>query len=394
VISPPLLAVYNYDSKLPSSVMWNAGAQMALPWSSSLDVSYVGTHSYNVLAYGASSTSVIQSELDLNAPDLGTAYLPQYQNPTLAASAIPGATALPTDLLRPYRGLGIIFSSWGRFWTQYDAIQTAFSRRFSHGWQAGLNWTWSLRYVGDTTSPLHFIHNADGSLSTDPRQAQLDAVLNNAGNRPHTIKGNFVWQLPKLGGSGNAAKALGAVVNGWQLSGVFTGGSGVPYDAIYSYQSNGSNVNLTGSPDYYARIVTNGKQGSGCSSNQYQQFSTAAYSGPTYNSIGIESGANLMHFCTLHTMDLTVNRMIPLGGNRNLQLRVDAFNVFNSLIFNAVQTTMQLNSPATPTTVTNSQYSADGTLNPARLTPQTAGFGAATGAQSLRTVQVQVRFLF
>jgi len=49
---------------------------------------------------------------------------------------------------------------------------------------------------------------------------------------------------------------------------------------------------------------------------------------------------------------------------------------------------------ATPTTVTNSQYNADGTLNQARLTPQTSGFGAATAAQSLRTVQVQVRFLF
>ena len=89
---------------------------------------------------------------------------------TLAASAIPGATALPTDLLRPYRGLGIIYSSWGRFWQQYDSIQTSYNRRFSHGWQAGLNWTWSLRSIGNTSSPLHFIHNADGTISDDPHQ--------------------------------------------------------------------------------------------------------------------------------------------------------------------------------------------------------------------------------
>jgi hypothetical protein len=55
---------------------------------------------------------------------------------------------------------------------------------------------------------------------------------------------------------------------------------------------------------------------------------------------------------------------------------------------------MQLNNPAAPTTVTNNQYNADGTLNPARLTPQNAGFGAATGAQAMRTAQVQVRFQF
>ena len=33
----------------PSSLQWNAGLQMTLPWSSSLDVAYVGQHSYHVL---------------------------------------------------------------------------------------------------------------------------------------------------------------------------------------------------------------------------------------------------------------------------------------------------------------------------------------------------------
>jgi hypothetical protein len=183
-------------------------------------------------------------------------------------------------------------------------------------------------------------------------------------------------------------------VNNWQLSGVFTGGSGVPYDARYSYQSNGSNVNLTGSPNYLARIVLNGDPGSGCSDNQYKQFNTAAYSGPTYRSIGNESGANLLRGCSLHVMDLSIARSIPIPGGRSVQFRFDMFNTFNSLIYNAVQFTEQLASPAAPSTVTNNQYLADGTLNPARVTPQTAGFGAATGAQSMRTAQLQVRFQF
>ena len=29
---PPALYVYEYDSKLPSSLQWNAGVQMMLPW--------------------------------------------------------------------------------------------------------------------------------------------------------------------------------------------------------------------------------------------------------------------------------------------------------------------------------------------------------------------------
>ncbi len=58
------------------------------------------------------------------------------------------------------------------------------------------------------------------------------------------------------------------------------------------------------------------------------------------------------------------------------------------------QTQATFNSPATPTTVTNFQYSADGTVNPACLQPQTAGFGAVTGAYPPRSAQLQVRFQF
>jgi hypothetical protein len=393
-LAPPLLAVFDYKSPLPSNLDWNAGVQMALPWSSALDVSYLGTHGYNLLAFGASGTTTVPSELDLNAPDLGAAYLPQYQDPTLAPSAIPGASAVNANLLRPYRGLGIIYTSWPRFWTQYDAIQTVFNRRFSHGWSAGLNWTLTLRYDGNTLSPLHFAHSASGVLTTAPQQAQLDALLSNVGLRRHIIKANWVWDLPKMGGSSTAARALGAVFNDWQLSGVFTAGSGVPYDATYSYQSNGTNTNLTGSPDYFARVVVTGNHGSGCSSNQYQQFNTAAYSGPTYGSIGNESGVNLLTSCSLHIVDMSLSRNIHVGSSRNVQLRVDAFNLFNFSIINASNTTETLASPAAPTTIVNAQYTSTGVLNPARVLPQNAGFGGATGAWSNRTVQAQIRFQF
>ena len=54
---------------------------------------------------------------------------------------------------------------------------------------------------------------------------------------------------------------------------------------------------------------------------------------------------------------------------------------------------MQLNSP-TDQTVRNSQYLANGELDPARLTPRNAGFGAVTGAQAMRSLQLQIRFGF
>jgi len=38
--------------------------------------------------------------------------------------------------------------------------------------------------------------------------------------------------------------------------------------------------------------------------------------------------------------------------------------------------------------------SPDGQLDPARLTPRTAGFGAATSAAAMRSIQLQLRLQF
>ncbi len=62
-------------------------------------------------------------------------------------------------------------------------------------------------------------------------------------------------------GAGAAKKTVGYIVNDWQLSGVLTANSGTRYDLSYSYQSNGASRNITGSPDYGARIVYIGRSG-------------------------------------------------------------------------------------------------------------------------------------
>jgi hypothetical protein len=42
----------------------------------------------------------------------------------------------------------------------------------------------------------------------------------------------------------------------------------------------------------------------------------------------------------------------------------------------------------------NSQILQNGSIDPARLTPRNTGFGAATGAQNMRNLQLMVRFGF
>ena len=111
---------------------------------------------------------------------------------------------------------------WPRFHTKYDSIQTSFNRRFRNGWQAGVNWTLGLRFEGNTLSPQHLVHNADGTIGLASYQEANDELLSNVGLRRHLIKGNFVWDLPNVESSTGAMKVISALANDWQLSGIFT----------------------------------------------------------------------------------------------------------------------------------------------------------------------------
>ena len=394
--APASLNIFQYDAKIPSSTQWNLGIQMQLPSAMALDVSYVGNHGFNLLQSPRGNTAV----MDLNAVDFGAAYLPQNQDPTLAASTVPGATALLVDQLRSYTGYGAIFYFLPAYESTYHSIQTSLNRRMRNGLQFGVNYTYSASFTGNAGvqngTPglgLRLNHNPDGSYTVRDDQAAYEELNKDMGNRPHIIKANAVWELPRLSDSTSAMKALGYVVNNWQLSGVLTAGSGAPYDVTFQYNASGAPINLTGSPSYNGKVVITGDPGSGCSSDPYRQFNTAAFSGPTYGSVGLESGRNLMMSCADKTVDLAIARNFPLGGSRSAQFRIDLFNVFNTVVYNARQTQLQLNSP-TDQTVRNPQYNADGSLVQTRLTPQNAGFGAVTGAQPMRSAQIQLRFQF
>jgi hypothetical protein len=385
-VGVPALVTIQYHASVPSSWQWNGGVQMTMPWATSLDVSYVGNHGFNRFGAFQGGTTV-----NLNAVDFGAAYLPQNQDPTLAATAVPGAQAYTDNLLRPFRGVSNINQNTTAFWDTYHSIQTSLNRRFRNGFAFGVNYTYGISFKGNTGLQQRLQHAADGTISIRADQAQYEALMQNLDRRPHIIKANAIWALPSV--PSGLGSIVGAALNDWQLSGVLTAGSAAAYDLSYSYDHDGKNVNLTGSPDYGPRIVYVGNPGSGCSSDPYRQFNTASVTGPQYHSLGMESGRNLLRGCMDKIVDLSVTREIRVGGDRTVQFRLDAFNAFNTVVINARQGQVQYNSP-TDLTVRNSQTLADGSLDPARSTPRTAGFGAATGAQTMRNLQVQIRFHF
>jgi hypothetical protein len=210
-----------------------------------------------------------------------------------------------------------------------------------------------------------------------------------------------VWDMPDIKSAGTAWRAVGLIINDWQLSGIWAGArrsgetsNSAAYTVGFSYQNGGSSTNLTGSPDYGARVKVIGDPGNGCSSDPLKQFNTAAFQGPAVGSVGLESGNSYLKGCFISKMDLAIARNIRLGGARNVQLRVDMFNAFNQSAITARNTTMNLTNPSDPNTITNLPFDANGNVIDSRSRPRGAGFGVATGYQNPRTVQMQIRFSF
>jgi hypothetical protein len=386
-LAAPVIAAFQYDGKLPTVYSYNVGIQRQLPWASAIDISYVGSKSRN-----------LNTQVNLNAPAYGVAYLPQNQDPTVGAcptangcaavSSVPGANALPVDFLRPYRGFGDIIQIQPTAYADYNSLQTSWNRRFVNGLSFGVNYVLG-KAMGTSSTDFPAGNNTYnpvviGMPRTDSAENQRKAnYMPLSTDRRHTLVANFVWALPKSAHGG----ATGAMLNGWQLSGVYTAGSGAPFTATYSIPGI-SAYTLTGTTRIEsARVVITGDPGSGHSSDPYKQFNPAAFTTPSVGSIGLESGTNNLTQAPMNILNLSISRMISLAQGRRLELRVDAFNALNTVNFTTVNTTLTVRSLTDPTP-TNLAEDANGkVVNP-------TGFGAVTNVAAARQVQLLVRLSF
>ena len=168
-----------------------------------------------------------------------------------------------------------------------------------------------------------------------------------------------------------------------------------PTTSASATTNNGGAQNLTGSPDYNARIYYIADPGSGCSSDQYRQFNVTAVSGPTYNSTQMESGRNRMRGCPDKRVDMSLSRDIRMGGNRRLEFRLDVFNAVRRGDLRPAQPEHQLQQPDRPHRPQLAVRWRMARSIPTRLVPRNAGFGAAT--RRVRDAQLcrsSVRFAF
>ena len=364
----PLLLYGQFQPHLRTqySTQYNLNIQRQLTSNLVLQLGYVGSQGHRLLAshdvnYGNAQTCVdMQNIADFYAegnPDLSAAYtcgqfyadssffLPANTIPDgysvhmpygSVSSVGPGNPDITLVGLRPYSspicepttGAGCpedgtpVFSSIFAEDTiansNYNSLQALLEKRFSHGLQAQVAYTWSKSFDQASSfegelNPLDF--HRTYSLS------QFDAR--------HRLVASYFWQLPIPQYSGFAGKVL----SGWDVSGIYTYQTGFPiritsssdnelmYSAFFEYP---------GEPDQVAPFHTGRTNTPG---GVYYFDGTTFSEDNTFGRIG---NARRTYCCgpPINNFDFALHKVLPLSEDKRFEFRAELFNLFNHPQFN------------------------------------------------------------
>jgi hypothetical protein len=344
-----------YAGKTPNPGTKNAslGLQHNF-WGTLVDVAYQGTFGIN-----RNLTD------NINAIPLYTDFSTAGIDPTQGVSSTTGQPAhLPTAIERSvYPGTGAVSIRTFNGRSAYNGLQVNVKRRLTKGllWTAA--YTYSHSFALNAYDPLV---SSDIARNWGPQGS----------DRRHVLALSYAYDLPKPGKMLNS-KPLGIFTDGWNLSGVTVYSTGAPFTPGFSWTDS---RDITGSPDEGARInvvgnpFSNVPAGTPGLPHGEIWFNPAAFASPAIGSIG-NAGVNIMQGPGYANFDMTIDRKINLHSEkRRLELKVEAFNVFNHVQFTGVNSTFQ--------------YSAVTNLN------TNANLGALTGERGARIMASEIRLVF
>ena len=304
---PLRLDLLQYDLKNPYRVQYNATFQRELGGRTTATVGYVGARGYDQLRnieYNQ-AVPVVQPDGSLFFPVGST-----RRNPAFASMR-----ERVTD---------------GQSW--YNGFVAGASRRFANSFSAQVSYT-----LGNSTDEgSQAVGSGDFANSFQPPYGAIASL--NKGPSDFDIRHNFtanaIWQLPFGNGTTGVVHALAA---GWQLSGIFTGHTGVPITPVLGFDRARA-LPRSGGAGQWADLA------SGCSSNPVlgnptEWFDVNCFALPAAGTIG-NLGRNTLRGPGYASLDFALFKNLSLGGSRHLQLRLESFNITNHVNLGLPSTTV------------------------------------------------------
>ncbi len=241
---------------------------------------------------------------------------------------------------------GNIFSSVG---TQasvgasnYNSLQVTLNKKFSHGLYFTTSYVWS-HALDDASS---FENSGFGARGTNPYNFALD-YGDSAFDARHRFVATYSYEIPNL--HNNVHWLPTPLVGGWQLTGISTFQTGFPItvadtgfrsltcDAL-SYYGCPDTANVLGpvNTTYDPRTQsfvnkTINPNNTGGPPNYW--FNPNNFARAPYGVLG-NAGRNFFHGPGIFDTDMSLIKTITFTENYRIELRADAFNVFNHTQFN------------------------------------------------------------
>ena len=294
-VQPPLVCVQNhyvlgnmYDRKTPYMVQYVFNVQRELDANTAFEIGYLGSRSKR-----------LERMFDAN-------------------EVTPGPGALTSR--RPYPEFTKIQEIGNVAEAEYNSLAMKLTRRLNRGLSVLVAYT--LAKSEDNGSGIRVL-NGDALFPQNSNCFECEWGLSIFDVR-HRFVTTLLYELPFGEGKrwANSGPA-GAVFGGWQISAIVNKSSGFPRDAAV-----GVDVPNTGAQTYRPNLVSGQDPNDGPETVQ-QWFNTAAFARPdafTYGNVG----RNIIIGPGIFNTDASILKNIMFGGGKSVQLRLEAFNLFNT----------------------------------------------------------------
>ncbi len=279
----PSVTGYDPNRNDPYSHQWNLTAEYAITNDLSLSTAYVGDHSLNLRR---------NENLNFINPATGT---------------------------RPIAGFSNVNIEMNNGQGNYHSLQVKLNQRYSRHLSGGVSYT-----LGHTIDDVQDY----GIFSTQPQDNNnLRAEKGNSSNDiRHNVSYQLVYELPFGKGRkylNHASGAVGAVVSGWQISGVGTIRSGIATSVLMGVNTFG-NGNLTNQrPNAVAGVSV---YAADKTINHW--LNPAAFSLPAAGTFG-NLGRNVFYGPGYAQEDLMLGKVTRIREKATVQFRAEVFNIFN-----------------------------------------------------------------
>lgn len=290
----------DFDPKSTYRMQYNLNLQRSLGSKLLANLAYVGSRGFNLWRESDANNAFPLSPDGTRFAPVAT---PRRRNPNFANIRFKTADA----------------SSF------YNALQLGLLARPSSDFRAQVSYTFG-KSTDDQSSSLGRTEFANGQARTiDPYNVKLNRGRSDFDVR-HSLAVNFNWDLPVGRGKKGVA---GVLLEGWQLSGILMAATGIPVSPIFTFdQDRDATTDNEQRPDFAPGVSSVPRV------SRTQLFDPALFVVPAVGTRG-NVGRNVIDGPEIMSFDPSLTKLFYLGSRRtkSVQLKIEAFNVFNRANF-------------------------------------------------------------